>query len=240
MRSLLITQADDEAALAAALASEADAIVIAIDLAPNAREAARANAARLLAIHPKRRVLARVDALGEADDDLDAAMAFAPAAILLQRSAGAASVQRLSSKLAVREAQLGLPDGAIQILALINSAEAALSAPSLVRASARLAGLAFLADSLGAEVGADMSSDGASGAVAQARAITLLAATAARVPAFDTTTVASGERLRAEALAARRDGFAGKLIIEPDQAPIVNAVFDAKLRPRFDGRSETS
>ena len=52
-----------------------------------------------------------------------------------------------------------------------------------------------------------------------ARDLTLLAATAARVPAIDAAfpDARDLEGLRAEALAARRDGFAGKMAIDPAQ-----------------------
>ena len=39
------------------------------------------------------------------------------------------------------------------------------------------------------------------------------------------------EGLRAEALAARRDGFAGKLAIDPAQAAVINEVFPSRPRP---------
>src|SRR5208337_3320325 len=99
MRSLIIAPADDEAALKAALASEADAVVIDLFVAPDRREAARARAARILkeAAAPSgaRALLVRVSPLadGEADLDLDAVMASAPRAVLLPKARGAASVQ---------------------------------------------------------------------------------------------------------------------------------------------------
>jgi hypothetical protein len=49
LRSLIIAPGDDEARLAAAVKSGADAVVIDLVVAPEARPAARANAARLLA-----------------------------------------------------------------------------------------------------------------------------------------------------------------------------------------------
>ena len=231
VRSLLIAPADDAAALAAALASEADALVAAFDVETNAGETARANAARLLQDRSRRKLLARVSPLasGLTDRDLDAAMSFAPAAILLPQCVGAADVQQLSVKLAVREAMLGLADGATGILALVDTAKAALAARSLCGASARLAGIAWDAQALRADVGAEGSRDGApSGAVRLARDLALLAAAAARVPAFDAASAADGEALRAEALAARRDGFAGKLARDPAQAAVINAAFGAK------------
>jgi citrate lyase subunit beta/citryl-CoA lyase len=63
-----------------------------------------------------------------------------------------------------------------------------------------------------------------------ARDLTLLAATAAGVAAIDaaSTDIQDPERLRAEAIAARRDGFAAKLAGDPGQAKIINEVFRAR------------
>ena len=47
-------------------------------------------------------------------------MSSAPDAVLLPRSFGAASVQQLSAKLAVREADFALPDGATRIIAIVD------------------------------------------------------------------------------------------------------------------------
>jgi len=59
------------------------------------------------------------------------------------------------------------------------------------------------------------------------RLLVRFAAAAAGVACFDGSlaAVASPERCRAEAEAARRLGFAGKSCIHPSQVPVVNAVF---------------
>ena len=62
-----------------------------------------------------------------------------------------------------------------------------------------------------------------------ARDLTLLAAAAAGVAAIDAAfaAVADAKGLRAEALAARRDGFSAKLAIDPAQPRIINEAFAA-------------
>ena len=124
MRSLIVAPADEKR-LAEALASGADALVVNLALAtPDQRPAARAAAARFLKAARARgggpALIVGVNALdsGETDLDLDAVMASAPDAILLPRSLGGASVQQLSAKLAVREAEFALADGATRIIAL--------------------------------------------------------------------------------------------------------------------------
>jgi citrate lyase subunit beta/citryl-CoA lyase len=237
MRSLLVAPGDDEGKLAAALTSEADAVVIDLDIMDGARVAARATAARILKAAPREKqpaLMARISPLdsGETDADLDAVMAYAPFAILLPKCRGAACIQRLSTKLAVREASCGLKDGATRIVAAADSARGLLALGSLPGASARLAGLAWDAEAICADLGADRARDGAgvyAGPLRLARDMSLIAAAGASVVAIDTTFagIPDLEGLRAEALAARRDGFAAKLAIDPAQAKIINAAFAA-------------
>ena len=166
---------------------------------------------------------------GETDRDLDAVMPAAPFAVMLPGTRGAASVQRLSTKLAVREALNAMEDGATAILASVDTAEGLLAAASLRGASPRLIGVAWDAEALAAEVGAERArDDGALGApLRTARDTILFAAAAAGVEAIDTAfpDPGDGEALGAEAVAARRAGFVAKLAISADQAAIVNEAF---------------
>ena len=242
MRSLLITPADEQR-LAEALNSGADAIIV--DLAqgaPAGRAAARAAAARFLKEAPGRlggpMLIVRANALdsGETDADLDAVMPGAPAAILLPGSLGAASVQQLSTKLAVREAEFDLPDGETRIIAVADTAQSLFHLGSYRGASTRLMGVAWSADALRADIGAETDRDRLGdplGPYRLARELTLLAATSARVAAIDTVflNIRDLEGLRDEALAARRDGFAGKMAIDPAQVAVINDVFPSRSIP---------
>jgi citrate lyase subunit beta / citryl-CoA lyase len=239
MRSLLIAPAEEER-LAAALLSGADALIVDLaQAAPAERTAARTQAARFLKESRGRaggpRLIVRVNPLdsGETDADLDAVMAHAPDAILLPGSLGAASVQQLSAKLAVREAEFALPDGSTRIIALADAARSLFGMGSYRGSSARLIGLAWSADSLRNDIGAetDRNPSGAyTGPFRLARDLTLMAAAAAGVAAIDTgfPGLDDEEGLRAEALAARRDGFASKIAVDPAQAAVINGAF---LRP---------
>jgi citrate lyase subunit beta / citryl-CoA lyase len=235
MRSLLMAPAD-EGRLAEALASAADAVVV--DLAgvgPDGRTAARAAAARFLdgardrVGRPALGVWISPLDSGETDLDLDAVMAGAPQAILLSGSVGAASVQQLSAKLAVREADFALADGATKIIAVADAACSLFSMGSYRGASARLVGIAWSAQALCADIGAETARDGPAsrGPYRLARDLTLLAATSAGVAAIDTvfSDLRDQEGLRAEAVAARRDGFTGKLVLDRAQVSVINDVF---------------
>ncbi len=242
MRSLLIAPGDNEAKLAAALASEACAVVVDLDVA--GRETARENALKFLkeaALRPSGPVpMARIGPLGggETDRDLDAIMAAAPCAILLPKVRGGACVQQLSVKLALREAVCGLDDGVTGIIAVVDTAEALLRLSGFCGASARLTGLAWDAEGLRVDVGAETARDATgayAGALRFARELTLVAAAAAGVAAIDTAFPAAVDRsaLMAEAQAARQAGFVAKLAISPVQAAIVNQVF--AFGEEFDG-----
>jgi citrate lyase subunit beta / citryl-CoA lyase len=241
MRSLLIAPADEQR-LAEAHQSGADAIIV--DLAgaePTERAGARVAAALFLKEARGKRgrpaLIVRTHALdsGEVDADLDAVMAGAPDAILLPGSLGAASVQQLSAKLAVREAKLSLADGATRIIAVADTAQSLFGMGSYRGSSARLLGIAWSAQALRADIGAEADRDGLGGAFGPyrlARDLTLLAATSAGVPAIDAVfpDARDLEGLRAEALAARRDGFAGKLAIDPAQVAVLNHVFPSRSK----------
>ena len=246
MRSLLIAPAEEER-LAAALLSGADALIVDLaQAAPAERTAARTQAARFLKESRGRaggpRLIVRVNPLdsGETDADLDAVMAHAPDAILLPGSLGAASVQQLSAKLAVREAEFALPDGSTRIIALADAARSLFGMGSYRGSSARLIGLAWSANSLRNDIGAetDRNPSGAyTGPFRLARDLTLMAAAAAGVAAIDTgfPGLDDEEGLRAEALAARRDGFASKIAVDPAQAAVINGAF--RRPPPVGGRN---
>jgi citrate lyase subunit beta/citryl-CoA lyase len=242
MRSLLIAPADEQR-LAEALKSGADAVIV--DLAqaePTTRAGARAAATHFLKEARGKRggpaLIVRIHALdsGEVDSDLDAIMAGAPDAILLPGSLGAASVQQLSAKLAVREAKFALADGATRIIAVADTAQALFGMGSYRGSSARLVGVAWSAAALRADIGAETDRDGLGGYFGPyrlARDLTLLAATSAGVAAIDAVFPDARDltSLRAEALAARRDGFAGKMAIDSAQTAILNDVFPSRSKP---------
>jgi citrate lyase subunit beta/citryl-CoA lyase len=231
MRSLLILPGGDETKLAKALASDADALIVDLADADAARAAVFLAEARRRAPRPRLYVGVHPLDSGRVDADLDAVMPEAPDGVALPQCRDGASVQRLAAKLAVREAEYGLADGATRILAFAAERARALFGLATYRGcSARLAGLAWVSEALAADLGAETTRlpDGAwSGAFALARSLTLIGAAAAEVAAIDApfADVDDLEGLRAEALAARRDGFVAKLALHPSQVRVINQVF---------------
>jgi citrate lyase subunit beta/citryl-CoA lyase len=243
MRSLLIAPADEKR-LAEALKSGADALIVDLaGAAPAERAAARAAAARFLEATRGRgfgpTLIIRVTPLDsdETDADLDAVTPHAPHAILLPGSLGAKSVQQLSAKLAVREADFSLADGSTRIIAVAETAQSLFGMESYRGSSPRLTGIAWSAGPLRADIGAETDRDpsgGYAGPYRLARDLVLVAAASASVAAIDAAFADLGDKdgLRAEALAARRDGFAGKMAIDAIQAGIINDVFASRSAPR--------
>jgi len=239
MRSLLFVPGDDDRKLAKALASGADALIVDLEDSvaearkPAARAAASAflAAARRLAARPRLYVRVNPLASGLIEGDLDALIPAAPDGVVLPKCLGGADVQRLGAKLAVREAENGLVDGSTRVIAIATeSARALFGFASYGGASQRLEGLAWGGEDLAADLHAETNRlpDGAYAApYALARTLTLVGAVAAGVRPIDAvfTDFRDLDGLRAEALAARRDGFVAKMAIHPAQVPVINAVF---------------
>ena len=210
MRSLLIVPPGDAAAYAEALASGADALVVDAALAAS-------GPAHFLRLRPLDDKLAL--------DGLRAAAALRPRGLALTQATGGADVQRLGARLAVEEATLGLPEGSLGILVFATeSPEAIFGLSSYRGASQRLAGLVWTVAPLDAALGA---TPGRRGPFRLARDMTLLAAKAAGAPAIDAAFADADdlEGLRAEAQAARADGFDGKAAVSAAQVAVINEVF---------------
>lgn len=237
MRSLLLVPGDSPGKLETAFSAGADAVVI--DLEESVALADKSLARRLardaIAARPEGGplVYVKVNGLdtGLVGEDLAATVSARPDGIVLPKSRNGADIQHLSTKLRVEEIRAGLPDGGILIVPIVTqSGLAVLSAATYAGCSPRLAGIAWDTDALSAGVGARSVFDdhgGYTDVFRHARAITLLAAASAGVPAIDTARRDLGDtaRLRAECGQAARDGFRAKLAIHPDQVPVLNEMF---------------
>jgi citrate lyase subunit beta/citryl-CoA lyase len=238
MRSLLFVPADSQKKLDKGLTCGADALIVDLEdsIVPERKAAARGAAAEFVkaavARTPRPHIMVRINGLttGLADADLDAVVPARPDSIMLPKAEGGPSIIHLDAKLAVREAQAGLPEGHVRIVALATETAQSLFVAGTYRdASKRLIGLTWGAEDLSADLGAE-ANRGADGRFLEpyrfARIICLAAAAAARVQAIDTLSVdfRNEAALRGECEEGRRDGFTGKLAIHPAQVPIINEV----------------
>ena len=243
MRSLLFVPGDDPRKLAKAMTSGADALILDLEdsVAPSGKAPARQLLrdfifdARRQSVRP--RLFVRINGLetGLADPDLDAIMPAGPDGIMLPKSRSGADVQHLGAKLAVQEAENGLPDGGCAIIPLVTETAASLfGLASYAGASQRLLGMAWGAEDLSAALGAQTSRlpNGDFTAPYQlARTLTLVGARAAEVEPIDTVFTAFRDEagLRRDCEAARRDGFTAKMAIHPAQVPVINETFTPSM-----------
>ncbi|MDR6872636.1 citrate lyase subunit beta/citryl-CoA lyase [Bosea sp. BE125] len=239
MRSLLFVPGDSPKKQQKGLESGADALIldledsVALDAKPQAREITLAFLKAAHALPRRPRLIVRVNALstGLTQADLDAVMQGAPDAIMLPKSEGGIDVGHLAARIAVREAENDLPDGATKIIPIATeTGKGIFGLGSYAGASHRLDGLTWGAEDLSADLGAEANrlSDGTyTDPYRLARSLTLFAAAAAQVDAIDTvfTNFRDDAGFRAECIAARRDGFTGKMAIHPAQVAAANEVF---------------
>lgn len=240
MRSLLFIPADDDARLTEALESEADAVCLQYeDGAATAKFHAARDRLRAWIAAAKARtrpplIFARINALDAAQSNavveamLDAVLACGPDGVVLPRCSGAEALQRLGATLAVKEAEQGMADGAIRVIAMAGGTAASIfTLGSYAGASRRLTGLLWSGDDLSAALcpGGDSNDFKGAPPYALARSLTLFAARAAGVLAIDASSREDGDKLRLACEAARREGFDGKQAVDRHQAAIINAVF---------------
>lgn len=237
MRSLLFVPGDDARKLEKAAHAGADALIVDLEdsVAPGRKEAARETAVTFLtqAGPDGPRLYLRINDLdsGLAQGDLESTLCPSLAGIVLPKCCGGADVARLDAMLGLEEARGSLEAGRLTILTVATENAASLFAMgSFAGSSPRLEGISWGAEDLSADLGAETSRD-ENGCYTDpyrlARTLTLLGATAAGALPIDAvhTDFRDIESLRAEARAARRDGFLAKLAIHPAQVPVINEVF---------------
>jgi citrate lyase subunit beta/citryl-CoA lyase len=149
---------------------------------------------------------------------------------MLPKARGGTDVALLDSRLSLREALHGLPDGSVAILPIATEEPGALfGLGTYARSSPRLSALTWGAEDLSSALGALATRDegGWTEPYRLARSLCLFGAAAAGVAAIDTvfTDLRDVEGLQRECAIAARDGFAGKLAIHPGQVPVINACF---------------
>ena len=239
MRSFLFVPGDSPKKLDKGMGSGADALLLDLEdsISPQSKAQARATTvaflkeARTVANRPRLYVRINGLATGLTDDDLDAVVAAHPDGVMFPKAEGGAAVIHCDAKITAREALHGVPDGALDILAIATeTAQAIFLAGTYTGASKRLKGLTWGAEDLSVELGAEANRDRDEHFLAPyqlARSLCLAGAAAAQVQAIDTVYVdfRNEAGLYEECEDARRDGFTGKMAIHPAQVAIINEVF---------------
>ena len=223
-RSWLFVPADSERKVQKALESEADAVIFDLEdsVVPERKKVARA----ILKNLPKRsngpQWWVRVNPLGTKfhKDDVRLIGSAYIHGIVLPKAESGADVVELSHR-----------TGTIPIHAIVTETPASLfNLMSYAMPGSPLAAMSWGAEDLSAALGASSKYDD-NGELAftykLARSLCLAGAVAAGVQPVDGVFAdfRDEQGLRAEAEAARREGFTGKLAIHPDQVPVINAAF---------------
>ncbi len=223
-RSWLFVPADSDKKIAKAIASEADAVIF--DLEDSVATQQKTAARQVLKGLGKRsggpEWWVRINPLGSEyhKDDLKLIGSAYVHGIVLPKAEGGADVIQLAHR-----------TGNIPVHAIVTETAASLFALLSYRdPKSPLAAMSWGAEDLSAALGATSKYD-ASGELAftykLARSLCLAGAVAAGVQPVDGVFVdyKDDAGLQAEAEAARREGFTGKLAIHPAQVAIINAAF---------------
>jgi len=223
-RSWLFVPADSERKIAKALESDADAVIF--DLEDSVAPAQKAAAREILKGLPKRsngpQWWVRVNPPGSEyhKDDLTLIGSAYIHGIVLPKAESGADVIELAHR-----------TGNIPIHAIVTETAASLFGLLSYRdPKSPLAAMSWGAEDLSAALGASSKTD-AGGELSftykLARSLCLAGAVAAGVQPVDGVFAdfKDEDGLRAEAEAARREGFTGKLAIHPAQVPVINFAF---------------
>lgn len=158
--------------------------------------------------------------------DFEVTIAGHPAAYVLPKVESAGQVQMVEAWLSEAEALNGWPAGEIALIAIIETALGIVRLAEIAAASPRLQALAFGAEDLAGDMGAQRTADGWEGFYA--RSAVVLHAKAFGLQAIDTPFVdvkADETILSVEAERAMQMGYTGKLAIHPRQVRIIQQVF---------------
>ncbi|HYL70058.1 MAG TPA: CoA ester lyase [Candidatus Dormibacteraeota bacterium] len=248
LRSLLFVPGYSERKQARALASPADALILDLEdsVDPAQLPVARQRVAQLLRARgtgaaPQLWVRVNPPSAAPCREDLQAL--FAPASgalagLVLPKVSSATELVELAGELGALEARSGAAPGATRLVVIATETpQGLLGLPQYVailgaapQALARLAGLTWGAEDLGAALGALDKRDAAGELTFTfqlARSSCLLAAGALGVQAIDGvyTDFNDAAGLHDELSSARRDGFSGKLAIHPGQVSAINEAF---------------
>lgn len=238
MRSFLFVPADSDRKLAKGAGSGADALILDLEdaVALDNKPAARQGAIDYLTSRTSdesQTVLVRMNALDSEfwQEDLASVVPAKPDAIMVPKTISGACIAKVCAHLTDLEKEHNLQPGSIRLMNVATETAASMfNLGTYGNVSDRFFAMTWGAEDLSADLGARSNRDEAgqyTGPYQLARTLCLLGAVAADVMPIDgiCKDFRDEAALEAEARAAIRDGFTGKVAIHPAQVPVINTVF---------------
>ena len=157
--------------------------------------------------------------------DIDAILPYAPGLILLPKTGSAADVLAADEYITQTEEKLGLSQGTVGLMPLIETAMGVENAFAIASATKRVKALFLGAEDLTADLQCKRTKEGRE--IEYARTRLVMAARAAGVDVYDTpfTDVNDDEGIEVDANLAKSLGFSGKASISPRHVEVINRVF---------------
>lgn len=209
----------------------ADAVILDLEdaVSPAEKDAARIlvrNAIKYMGFG-KCEVIVRINATDTAfwRKDLEAIIPVRPSLIMPPKTACAEDVRRVDAYISELEEKLGLEQGSVGLIPLIETALGVENAYQIASASPRVKAIFLGGEDLTADLRCKRTKEGHE--IAYARSRMVVAARAAGVDVYDTpfTDVNDDEGIYVDAQYAKSLGFTGKSAISPRHVKAINEVF---------------
>ena len=213
----------------------ADAVILDLEdaVAPTEKDSARIlvrNAIKYMGFG-KCEVIVRINSI-DTDfwtKDLDAIIPVKPSLIMPPKTSCAQDVQQVDAYISMLEEKLGMENGSIGLIPLIETALGVENAFQIASASKRVKAIFLGGEDLTADLRCKRTKEGRE--IEYARTRLVVAARAAGVDVFDTpfTDVNDDEGIVVDANLAKALGFSGKASISPRHVEVINQVFSPTM-----------
>ena len=214
----------------------ADAVILDLEdaVAPAEKDSARIlvrNAIKLMGFG-RCEVIVRINAIDTAywQKDLDAIIPVRPSLIMPPKTSCAADVLAVDAYITQLEEKLGLENGSVGLIPLIETALGVENAYQIASACKRVKAIFLGGEDLTADLRCKRTKEGHE--IAYARSRMVVAARAAGVEVYDTpfTDVNDDEGIYTDAQYAKSLGFTGKSAISPRHVKAINEVFSPSMK----------
>ena len=213
----------------------ADAVIFDLEdaVSPDEKDAARILVRNTMRYMDFRgcEIIVRINSIDTAywRKDIDAIAPYTPGLILLPKTGSAFDVLAADEYITQTEEKLGLAQGTIGLMPLIETAMGVENAFAIASATKRVKALFLGAEDLTADLQCKRTKEGRE--IEYARTRLVMAARAAGVDVYDTpfTDVNDDEGIEVDALLAKSLGFSGKASISPRHVEVINRVFSPTM-----------